>query len=189
MPRPSYIHGTHSDGQARLTLLNSLTNPAFIAFLDVDTQSQILDVGCGLGILTSELATRVPAARVVGVDYAAQQLAASDRGAANAHFVRGDAHALSLRDGSFDLVYGRYLLEHVTDALQVLREMHRVLRRGGRVCLQENDILVSRFDPDVASFDLVWRQFAALQQHLGGDPFVGKRCLRSSSRSGSGKLP
>jgi hypothetical protein len=53
--------------------------------------------------------------------------------------------------------------------------MHRVLRRGGRVCLQENDILVSRFDPDVASFDLVWLQFAALQQHLGGDPFVGKR--------------
>jgi SAM-dependent methyltransferase len=175
MQRPSYIHGTHSDEQARLTLLNGLTNPAFIAFLDIGTQSRILDVGCGLGILTSEVATRVPAARVVGVEYAAQQLAASDRGAASAHFVRGDAHALALRDGSFDLVYGRYLLEHVTDALQVLREMHRVLRRGGRVCLQENDILVTRFDPDVASFDLVWRQFAALQQRLGGDPFVGKR--------------
>jgi SAM-dependent methyltransferase len=184
MQRPSYIHGTHSDEQARLTLLNGLTNPAFIAFLDVGTQSRILDVGCGLGILASEVATRVPAARVVGVEYAAQQLAASDRGAANAHFVRGDAHALALRDGSFDLVYGRYLLEHVTDPLQVLREMHRVLRRGGRVCLQENDILVSRFDPDVASFDLVWRQFAALQQHLGGDPFVGKRLFALLKRVG-----
>jgi SAM-dependent methyltransferase len=175
LPHASYIHGTHSDEQARLTLLNGLTNPAFIAFLDVGAQSRILDVGCGLGILTCEVAMCVPAARVVGIECAAQQLAARSEGAANVHFVRGDAHALALSDDGFDLVYGRYLLEHVTDPLQTLHEMHRVLRRGGRVCLQENDILVSRFDPDVASFDVVWRQFAALQLRLGGDPFVGKR--------------
>jgi hypothetical protein len=40
----------------------------------------------------------------------------------------------------------------------------------------------------IHAFDRVRRQFAALQVRVGGDPFVGKARLRSSSRSGSGKL-
>jgi SAM-dependent methyltransferase len=95
----------------------------------------------------------------------------------NLRFVEGDAAALPRDLGAFDVVYCRYLLEHVADPQAVLGEMRRVLRPGGRVFVQENDIAQVRHHPPTPTFDRVWRQFAELQIRLGGDPFVGRRLL------------
>jgi SAM-dependent methyltransferase len=92
--------------------------------------------------------------------------------------VQGDAHQLELADASFDLVYCRYVLEHVADPRQVVAEMRRVVRPGGRVAVQENDISLSRLDPPCPRFEQVWSAFARHQQQLGGDPFIGRRLFR-----------
>jgi SAM-dependent methyltransferase len=175
MPRAAYIHGTDTTEQARLSVLNRMTNDAFVAFLDLPTTSAVLEVGSGLGILACEVGARVPGGMVVGVEYSAAQLAASDRTLPNVRFLQGDAHGLPLRDGCVDVAYCRYLLEHVADPLQVLREMRRVLKSRGKAVVQENDIRVVRFDPDCPTFDVVWNQFASLQQQLGGDAMIGKK--------------
>jgi ubiquinone/menaquinone biosynthesis C-methylase UbiE len=174
MARASYIHGTEAAEQERLARLNQLTNSTFIRFLDVPPGSRVLDVGSGLGILAGEVGRAAESVAVVGVESAAAQLARAER-TTDVTYVRGDAHALPFPDGSFDIAYARYVLEHVGNPAAVLDEMQRILRSGGRVALMENDVSLNRFDPPCPIFDDVWAAFATLQQRLGGDPFVGRR--------------
>ena len=174
-----YLHGTDAREQARLTELNRLTNAPFVDFLGIRPGETVLEVGSGLGILAEEVSRKVGGGRVVGVERASEQLEATWRRAhARLEFVRGDAHALGFPDSSFDLVYCRYLLEHVADPAQVLREMRRVLKEGGRAAVQENDILVARFDPPCPRFDSLWARFVELQRRLGGDALIGRRLFR-----------
>ncbi|MBA3766772.1 MAG: class I SAM-dependent methyltransferase, partial [Acidobacteria bacterium] len=70
----AYIHGTDTSEQARLTLLNRLTNEPFIKFLELDERASVLEVGSGLGILAREIAERAPLGEIWGVEYSADQL-------------------------------------------------------------------------------------------------------------------
>lgn len=184
MKRNAYIHGTDAAEQARLAELNRLTNPAFLDFLELSPGDLVLEVGSGLGILASEVAVRLSTSRVIGLEHSSAQLAAGRCARPNLYFQRADAHALPFQDDSFDAVYCRYLLEHVTDPLRVLEETRRTVRPGGRVFVQENNILVNVLHPDCAEFDLVWRKFAALQEELGGDALIGKKLFALFKKAG-----
>lgn len=177
MSDAAYIHGTTTDEQRRLAKLNEMTNPAFLEFLELRGNERVLEVGSGLGLLAAEVAKRVPRGEVVGVERSPEQLAQCPRDVPNLRFVEGDALQLPRDLGAFDVVYCRYLLEHVADPEAVLGEMRRVLKPGGRVYVQENDIAQVRHHPPTPTFDRVWRRFAELQIRLGGDPFVGRRLL------------
>jgi SAM-dependent methyltransferase len=177
-PEATYIHGTGPSEQSRLAALNRMTNAPFLDFLALRGDEEVLEVGSGLGLLAAQAAERVPRGRIVGVEHSPAQLAASPESPANARFVQGDAHALPFADASFDIVYCRYVLEHVADPARVVSEMRRVTRPGGRVLAQENTIEINRFDPPCPAFDLVWRRFAELQSLLGGDALIGMRLLR-----------
>jgi len=92
--------------------------------------------------------------------------------------VRGDAHQLAFPDGSFDLVYARYVLEHVAAPERVLGEMRRVTRPGGRVAACENDISLLRLDPPCSTVEEVLVAFQRYQKELGGDGLIGRRLYR-----------
>ncbi|MGK3966542.1 methyltransferase domain-containing protein [Sorangium sp. So ce118] len=187
-----YIHGTSTPERSRLATLNELSNGDFVRFLKLSETDHVLEVGSGLGILTSEVAARVPDGMIFGLErsneqleYALQQLdLASGNMLPHLQFVQGDAHALPFSDMSFDVVYCRYVLEHVASPLRVLQEMHRVLRPGGKVFLQEGNIYAVQFDPDCARFEEVWRKFGQIQEKLGGDPAIGKRLFRFLAAAG-----
>jgi len=172
-----YIHGTEPSEQQRLAGLNRLTNATFVGFLDLQPGSRVLEVGSGLGLLAVDAANAAPDVQVVGVEISAAQIAA-----APAHtrvtYVQGDAHTLDFPDGTFDLVYARYLLEHVGDPERVVREMRRVTKPGGRVAVCENDVSLMRFDPPCPAFERAWEVFADFQAALGGDALVGRRLFR-----------
>jgi SAM-dependent methyltransferase len=183
----AYIHGTETSEQARLALLNRLTNEPFIKFLELDERAKVLEVGSGLGILAREVAERTPSGEAWGVEYSADQLSRardSAAAAANLHFIQADAHALPFADEHFDTVYCRYLLEHVADPVEVLSEMRRVLRPGGRALAQENNILINVFYPECPRFDVIWERFAELQARLGGDALIGKKLLALFKQAG-----
>ena len=171
----TYVHGTAPSEQERLALLNRMTNETFVAFLDVRPGMRVLEVGSGLGILASSVASI--AAEVVGVERSPEQLARAPR-LPNLTFVQGDAHQLEFPDASFDLVYTRYVLEHVADPERVVREMRRVARPGARVVACENDISLMRFDPPCPAFEAAWEGLARLQASLGGDALIGRRLFR-----------
>lgn len=181
----AYIHGTQQDEQRRLAALNRLSNPPFLEFLDAAGAGSILEVGSGLGILTREVAARWPAARVTGVEHSAAQLARVGNDLPpNVSFIEGDAHALPFGDGSFDVVYCRFLLEHVSQPDVVCAEMFRVLAKGGRVFVQENDVTLQRFDPPTPKFDRVWSRLPQLQERLGGDALIGSKLFRILKNAG-----
>jgi ubiquinone/menaquinone biosynthesis C-methylase UbiE len=100
----------------------------------------VLDFGCGSGMNSLLLAKR--GARVIGVDISASLIAlALERLAVNglpgaATFIVGSAHDLPLPDDSVDVVFGIAILHHL-DLMATSKEVHRVLKPGGRAIFQE----------------------------------------------------
>ena len=106
---------------------------------------RILDLGCGMGETSILLSERFPNADLVGVDQDLQLLEIARRKdfsqAHSAHFQIGDAERLDFADGTFDLVFTRFLLIHLPDPLKALKEMRRVCKKGGVVFVHEPDML------------------------------------------------
>lgn len=102
----------------------------------------ILDVGCGPGTITLDVAKLLPEGHITGIEYTSTPLdsaraLASSQGISNADFQLGDVHELKFPDESFDIVYAHQVLQHVRDPVQALREMKRVAKRGGIVAVRE----------------------------------------------------
>ena len=183
MAPDTYIHGTEPSEQERLAALNRMTNAAFVRFLAVPAGARVLEVGSGLGLLAVEVASAADGVHVVGVEVSAEQIAAAAT-SPRVTYRRGDAHALDFPDASFDLVYARYVLEHVSKPEHVVGEMRRVVRPGGRVAVCENDIGLLRFDPPCPAFDRAWDLFQRYQATLGGDSSIGRRLYRLFRNAG-----
>ena len=94
-----------------------------------------VDVACGTGALTRELARLAPGARVLGVDFSREMLRRADPD--RVAYVAGDALALPLGDASVDLVTIAFGLRNLPDPGQGLGELRRVLRPGGRLLVCE----------------------------------------------------
>ncbi|MGH3151677.1 MAG: class I SAM-dependent methyltransferase, partial [Streptosporangiaceae bacterium] len=80
--------------------------------------ARLLDVGCGPGTITADLAAR--AGEVVAIDAAEDILGqaraeADQRGQANVTFQPGDVYHLDFPDGSFDVVHAHQVLQHLSD--------------------------------------------------------------------------
>ena len=96
----------------------------------------VVDIGCGNGLLTEEIARAVGSSgRVVGIDPSADMRApASSRCATfkNVQIIDGLADALPLHDSAVDKAVAVQVLEYLSDIPAAIREAHRVLRTGGR---------------------------------------------------------
>ena len=89
-----------------------------------------LDVACGSGKLTAELARRAGSkGRVVGLDFSHAMLEVARRDHPGIEFVEGDALNLPFDDGSFDVSTMAFGLRNLADPVRGLREMLRVVKR------------------------------------------------------------
>jgi ubiquinone/menaquinone biosynthesis C-methylase UbiE len=133
-----------------------------------------LDLGCGTGFLSLELAGR--GHRVTGIDFAPAMLVearrkAAERGAA-IRFEEGDAEQLPFAGDSFDLAITRHVLWTLPHPEAAIDEWIRVLRPGGRLV-----VIDSQFDPSGLSLPptqnaRVSAEYAAIGDQL---PFLGGR--------------
>src|SRR4029077_10103367 len=90
-----------------------------------------LDVACGSGKLTAELAKLAgPNGRVVGIDFSPEMLAVARREQPSIQFVEGDALSLPFGDADFDAATIAFGLRNLADPIRGLREMTRVARRA-----------------------------------------------------------
>lgn len=104
----------------------------------------LLDVGCGPGSITVDLAQRVAPARVLGIDVADAVLdtarsSVERSGLTNVAIRSGSVYALEIHDDAFDVVFAHQVLQHLTDPVAALREMRRVTKAGGLVAVRDVD--------------------------------------------------
>ena len=95
----------------------------------------VLDVGCGRGTITSDVAKVIEHGRIIGVDIDNDSInsaieLAKDRGISNASFQVMDAHKLQFSDNMFDLVYSYTVAHFWFDPTKVLQELKRVSKPG-----------------------------------------------------------
>jgi len=107
--------------------------PAFATAAGVDRGMKVVDVGCGPGGLTQELARRVGAEDVAAIDPAPQFAAACRQRNPAADVRDGVAEALPWPDGAFDATLSSLVIAFMQDADRGVREMARVTRSGGTV--------------------------------------------------------
>ena len=94
-------------------------------------RASALDVACGSGKLTAELARLAgPSGRVVGLDFSPQMLAVARRVHPGIEFIEGDALHLPFDHSSFDAATIAFGLRNLADPIRGLREMTRVAKRA-----------------------------------------------------------
>jgi ubiquinone/menaquinone biosynthesis C-methylase UbiE len=121
----------------------------------------VLDVGCGPGDDTRELAALAgPSGRVVGVDLSETMLAEARRRGGPVEFIQDSVYALSFADASFDRVRTKLVRQHLPDIDAADDELVRVLRPGGRLAVFDLDFETLALDhPDretTRAFLLFW---------------------------------
>ena len=181
-----YLHGTSPEEQGRLSLLNRLINDAALREMNLRGGERIVDFGCGLAQFSSAMA-QAAGARLVGIERSAEQLARAERSEL-LDLRQGDVLDPPLREnewGSFDLAHARFVLEHVTDPLRVVRHMLRALRPSGRIVLQDDDHDVLRCWPEPPGFAALWRAFQRSYDRIGCDPYIGRRLVALLHEAGA----
>ncbi len=162
-----------------LSVLNDLVEPA----------AKVLELGCGTGLATSELAKRFD---VVGVDFSAACLERARRNAPRARYVQADITRLGVRPTAFDAVVAFYSLIHVPRDEQggVFAEAARWLRRGGVLLatLGSHD-LPAGTDDDWRGVEMYWSSYdVQTNVALAGDAGFDVLSARVVPQEEDGKL-
>lgn len=107
--------------------------PTFADIVPLDGARRVLDVGCGPGVLTSELVARLGSGAVVAVDPSGPFVEAARRGLPGVDVQIATAEALPYDDSSFDAALAQLVVHFLADPVAGLGEMARVTRPGGVV--------------------------------------------------------
>ena len=129
-----YTHG-HAPSVLRSHTSRTVANSAAYVIPHLRPGARVLDVGCGPGTITADLAARVAPGEVVGIEPTSGPLEdarahAAAAGVPNVTFALGDVYALDYPDGAFDIVHAHQVLQHLGDPVAALREMLREIGRA-----------------------------------------------------------
>lgn len=191
-PRDVYSHG-HQASVLRSHGWRTAENSAGYLLPQLRATDHLLDIGCGPGSITLDLASRLNQGRVVGVDNAAEAVTAARRAAVAAgtqrvEFAVGDVYALDHPPETFDVVHAHQVLQHLSDPVAALTEMRRVCKPGGLVAARDADYSAMTWFPASPGLDR-WRQlYLRLARANSGEPDAGRRLRSWANRAGFGAV-
>jgi len=157
------------------TLANS--HPTLLRLLG--REMSVLDVGCGPGVLTAEIARRVEPGHVVGIDVNPAMVRAAEKTsppgeAPNLVFYAGDIRESSW-DGEFDLVNAARMLQWVPDPAAAVARMARAVVPGGLVVLLDFDHMRARWSGAAPAWTRFYAAFLGWREAGGRDNAIAGR--------------
>ena len=176
-----YTHG-HHESVLRSHRRRTAEDSAAYLLPHLEPGLTVLDIGCGPGTITADLAERAAPGAVLAVDQFADVLDVARaeierRNLTNVTFATADVHKLDLPDDAFDVVHAHQVLQHVADPVQALREMRRVCRPGGIVAARDADYAGFIWFPRLPALDLWLDLYEKAARANRGEPDAGRRLL------------
>lgn len=178
-PDDVYTHG-HAEAVLRSHRWRTAENSAGYLLPRLRAGTRVLDVGCGPGTITVDLARRVDPGPVIGVDRSADvvaeaRAAAEQAGVANVEVAVGDVYALDFEPASFDVVHAHQVLQHLSDPVAALREMARVCAPDGVVAVRDSDYAAFTWWPAVPELDEWLALYREVAHGNDAEPDAGRR--------------
>lgn len=189
-----YTHG-HQDAVLESHRWRNVANSAAYLIDSLAPGLGLLDLGCGPGTLTIDLARIVAPGRVVGVDISAKVVGeaeqrAKDAGIGHVSFVTadfGDEAAMAVAGveaGSFDVVHAHQVLQHLPDPVGALRAMRRYVRPGGLVAVRDADYRAMSWAPENEGMAKWMETYLAVTRRNRAEAAAGRWLLRWASAAG-----
>jgi SAM-dependent methyltransferase len=177
----TYTHG-HHESVLKSHRWRTAENSAAYLLPHLRSGMRLLDVGCGPGTITVDLAARISPGVVLGIDREPAVISEAarllDQGApSNVEFKTGDSYSLEFDDQSFDVVHAHQVLQHLTDPVAALVEMRRVLREDGILAVRDSDyggFVWAPADPLLERWSELYHDVC---RHNGADADAGRHLL------------
>jgi ubiquinone/menaquinone biosynthesis C-methylase UbiE len=150
---------------------------------------EVADICCGIGDFAVLLYKEFSPTRLVAVDHAKHSLAYARRVAADfavkdIEYVYGDAAALLIEDNEFDFVTCRHSLQIFNRPDQILKELYRICKPGGRVYITNEKNSHCLGEPRAESIQWTYREVAKLFAHFQMDVELGPKSRRYLADAG-----
>ena len=188
-----YLHGHHASVLASHGARTAADSAAYL-LPHLREGLLVLDVGCGPGTITLDLAEAVgPSGQVVGVENVdgpldqARRLAAA-RGDDRTRFELADVMRLPYAGASFDVVHAHQVLQHLTDPVGALREMARVARPGGLVAVRDVDYASMAWHPASEGMTRWLELYRRLARLNHAEPDAGRHLVAWAHAAGLSHL-
>ncbi len=141
--------------------------------------SMVLEAGCGVGAQTKIIATKNPDSRFISVDISEDSIREANGmirslGIDNVELKVADLYHLPFGDETFDSVIVCFVLEHLHNPIQALKELKRVLKKGGTIMAIEGDHGSTFFYPDSKDAYSAIDCQVQLQKQSGGNSNIGR---------------
>jgi SAM-dependent methyltransferase len=176
----SYIHGYSVRESSRLndqaeTLDTILHHDTLFGKNEV-----ILEAGCGVGAQTKIIAPKNPRAHFVSVDISPDSIIRASKtiealNILNVQFKVADIFSLPFEDEAFDHVFVCFVLEHLSNPIQALQELKRVLKKNGTITVIEGDHGSTYFYPECEESKKAIECQVQLQKRSGGNALIGRQ--------------
>lgn len=155
--------------------------------------TKVLDLACGLGILSCEMAKIAENGFVVGVDISEELLEKARyfkelKNIKNIRFQAGDIYDKNMVAEKFDWIYARFLFQHLYEPNKALSNIHSFLNPGGKICIVDVDDRWLTFSPDSDIYISFTEKAAEGQKQNGGDRFVGHKLGQYLHNAGFGEI-
>lgn len=169
------------EGERITTKTEQATTMAHIAFADIRRGMRAIDIGCGTGDVTREIAKKVYPSQMIGFDISLDRVAASrlkdiETGLENLSYQNGTVYEMGFDDDVFDLAWARFLFEYLKEPLKGLLEIKRILKPGGRAVIGDLDGNCIYHYPISDSLNgKIERMLNFIGERAGFDPYVGRK--------------
>lgn len=185
----AYVHG-YSDFEAT-RLADQADTLAELLHADVrfPAGSRVLEAGCGIGAQTVHLAGNNPAAHFLSFDLSAASVAQArvrcqNARLANVQLEEANVYALPYAEDSFDHIFVCFLLEHLENPAEALRQLRRLLKTGGSITVIEGDHGSYYCHPQSAPADHVVQAMIDVQARKQGNALIGRSLYPLLTRAG-----